>query len=313
MSFKMLNLESLLLTCAGSIRAAVDQKKTRLVRHVMTHRQDGDWSGFDEMLKFDNDLLLVFTSEQRDNKYKDAELILVFVATEGTRCLLRGAFWSKGQISYERFCSLYPKRIEFEDFRQSRGIHCAKEQGSYYELVPCVELSDLYNRLVIDWGTATVSWVQTRTDKEIWAVLPKGFVSEFPGWDKIFISHQELQAIIENPDGNKDWHHFLAAHDGVYVILDVATGKKYVGSACGAKDGKGGIWGRWSGYAKTGDNGNIGLVEVLESGLTSANNFKYSLHHVFPKGTKTKEEILTYESLLKEKLGTRKHGGLNRN
>lgn len=309
----MLNFESLLRTFSPAISDVVGRNKTRLVRHVMSHRQDGDWSGFDEMLKFDNELLLVFTSEQSENKYKDAELIFVFVATEGTRCLLRGAFWSKGQITYERFRSLYPKSSEFEAFRELRGINCAKEKGSYYELLPCDELADLYNRLVIDWGSATVSWVQQRTDKEVWELLPKGFVSEFPGWDKVFISHQELQAIIENPDGNKDWKHFLAAHDGVYVILDVATGQKYVGSACGSKDGKGGIWGRWSGYAKTGDNGNVGLVEVLESGMTHVSNFKYSLHHVFPKGTKTKEEVLAYESLLKEKLGTRKHGGLNRN
>lgn len=309
----MLNLASLLSGYNNSIGDVLKRNKIRLVRHVMSHRQDGDWSGFDEMLKFDNDLLLVFTSEQKDNKYKDAELILVFVATEGSRCLLRGAFWSNGQIPYQRFCELYPKRLEFEAFREARGIHCAKDQGSYYELVPCTELVDLYNRLVIDWGAATVSWVQAKVDKEIWALLPKGFVSEFPGWDRVFISHQELQAIIANPDGNKDWHHFLAAHDGVYVILDTQTGKKYVGSACGSKAGRGGIWGRWSGYAKTGDNGNLGLIEVLASGLTHESNFKYSLHHVFPKGTKTLAEVVEYENLLKEKLGTRKHGGLNRN
>jgi hypothetical protein len=166
---------------------------------------------------------------------------------------------------------------------------------------------------MIDWGGSTVSWVQKKIDKDIWALLPKGFVSEFPGWDRVFISHQELQAIISNPEGNKDWYHFLSAHDGVYVILDTLTGKKYVGSACGSKAGKGGIWGRWSGYAKTGDNGNLGLVEVLGSGMTHVGNFKYSIHHVFPKGTKTVQEVLEYESLLKEKLGTRKNGGLNRN
>ena len=87
--------------------------------------------------------------------------------------------------------------------------------------------------MVIDWGSSTVQWVQSQTDKEIWQILPVGFVSEFPGWNQVFISHKELQAIIDNPDGNLDWQLFLTSHDGVYVILDTSTGKIYVGSAYG--------------------------------------------------------------------------------
>jgi hypothetical protein len=38
----------------------------------------------------------------------------------------------------------------------------------------------------------------------------------------------------------------------------------------------------------------------------------FSIHHVFPKGALTKDEVIGYESLLKAKIGTR-NNGLNRN
>lgn len=43
------------------------------------------------------------------------------------------------------------------------------------------------------------------------------------------------------------------------------------------------------------------------------NNFMYSIHHVFPKGSLTKDEVMHYESLLKDKIGSRNNNGLNRN
>jgi hypothetical protein len=42
-----------------------------------------------------------------------------------------------------------------------------------------------------------------------------------------------------------------------------------------------------------------------------SNNFTYSLHHVFPR-TVSKNDVLYYESLLKNKLGSRAYG-LNEN
>jgi hypothetical protein len=307
-------LDHLLRMIDEKIGKCVESGNVRLVRHVMSNRKDGDWSGFDNKLKFDNELLKVFTAEQVQDKFKNAELILVFVAEEGTRCLLRGAFWCKGKTEYKNFVIDYPKHLEFEAFKRERGIRPVDSStGLYYKLEECGELAPYFNRLVIDWGKATVTWVQSILTKEIWELRPKGFVSTFPGWINVFISHQELKAIVANPEGNKDWFQFLSEHDGVYVILDTKTGKKYVGSAYASSKSKSGLWGRWCGYARTGDNGNQALRELSDIDPNHAENFMYSIHHVFPKGTKTSEEVIGYESLLKEKLGTRGSDGLNRN
>ena len=161
--------------------------------------------------------------------------------------------------------------------------------------------------MVIEWGKSTVSWVQSSIEKEITEIYPKGFVSLFPGWDKVHLSHKELTEIINNPNGNKDWYEYLSRHSGVYVIFDSLTGNQYVGSASGGK----GIWSRWEGYVKTGHNGNKGLKALAKNNPDFANNFTYSLHHVFPK-TVSKNDVLYYESLLKNKLGSRAFG-LNEN
>lgn len=314
MQQSLLTLENLLKNSTPQISSLVDKVKVRIVRHAMENRKDGDWAGFDNMLQFDKELLKVFTAEQNKDKFKNAELILVFVASESSKCLLRGSFWSKGKIESKEFFSKNLKYQELERFRKSRGIvRVISDQAVYYDLEECTELSELSNRLVIEWGKSTVSWVQSKLNKEIWELLPKGFVSTFPGWDKVFISHQKLKAIIQNPDGNKDWFQFLYQHDGIYVILDTKSGKKYVGSAYAENEQRSGIWGRWSGYARTSHNGNKALVELLGLDPSHSENFMYSIHHVYPKGTKTKREIITVESLLKEKLGTKGIFGLNRN
>ena len=310
----MLTLDSLLANALPNMSDLVKRKKIRLVRHVMSNRKDGDWSGFDDQLKFDPDLLLVFTGEQKADEFKDAELILVFVAEDSTRCVLRGAFWSKGAISYRRFKELYPRLSEYQKFREDRGIpSLPPSERTYYKLDVCHELAEFNNRLVIDWGRGTISWVQSRVDKEVWQILPKGFVSKFPGWQNVLVPHEQLKAITANQDGNLDWYQFLSEHDGVYVILDSKSGKLYVGSAYADGENTSGLWSRWLGYARTGNNGVVGLAELTDLDVNHSDYFKYSIHHVFPKGIKTKKEILQIESHLKQKLGARGLNGLNRN
>ena len=287
--------------------------KFRIARHVMKGR---GWEGFDEMIRFDDDLLTMFAGNMGADRYKDAEIVLTFVALPKSKALFRSAFINHGLISHREAKKHYRGYKKYENYlkeikRQLKvGKHfiaapdLSKQIFYKFEQAPLLEA--YRNRLVIDWGHSQ-TYIQKRLDKTISEIYPKGFVSIFPGWDKVHLSFKELTEIIKNPDGNKDWHEYLSRHSGVYVIFDSATGMQYVGSAYGS----GGIWNRWAGYARTGHNGNKALKILKKKNEHFASNFTFSLHHIFPR-TVSKNDVIAFESLLKNKLGSRAFG-LNEN
>jgi hypothetical protein len=279
--------------------------KFRVVRHKMNRKY---WEDFDNLIRFDNEMLSAFAGSQERLVYKDADIILTFVALPGTKALFRTAHINHGQISFNQYKKYYKGYKPFLNYRKNNSREENVLDDLYFYKLEDSNLLDSYkNRLVIEWGKSTVSWVQSSIEKEVTEIYPKGFVSLFPGWDKVHLSHKELTEIINNPNGNKDWYEYLSRHSGVYVIFDSSTGNQYVGSASGGK----GIWSRWEGYVKTGHNGNKGLKALAKDNPDFANTFTYSLHHVFPK-TVSKKDVLYYESLLKNKLGSRAFG-LNEN
>lgn len=279
--------------------------KFRVVRHKMNRK---GWEDFDNLIRFDNEMLSAFAGSQERLVYKDADIILTFVALPGTKALFRTAHINHGQISFNQYKKYYKGYKPFLNYRKNNSREeNVLDDLYFYKLEDSNLLESYKNRLVIEWGKSTVSWVQSSTEKEVTEIYPKGFVSLFPGWDKVHLSHKELTEIINNPNGNKDWYEYLSRHSGVYVIFDSSTGNQYVGSASGGK----GIWSRWEGYVKTGHNGNKGLKALAKKNPDFANNFTYSLHHVFPR-TVSKNDVLYYESLLKNKLGSRAYG-LNEN
>jgi hypothetical protein len=279
--------------------------KFRIVRHKMNRK---GWEDFDNLIRFDNEMLSAFAGSQERLVYKDADIILTFVALPGTKALFRTAHINHGQISFNQYKKYYKGYKPFLNYRKNNSREeNVLDDLYFYKLEDSNLLESYKNRLVIEWGKSTVSWVQSSIEKEVTEIYPKGFVSLFPGWDKVHLSHKELTEIINNPNGNKDWYEYLSRHSGVYVIFDSSTGNQYVGSASGGK----GIWSRWEGYVKTGHNGNKGLKALAKNNQDFANNFTYSLHHVFPK-TISKKDVLYYESLLKNKLGSRAFG-LNEN
>lgn len=300
---KNFNLRTL-LSAYPVAESFMQEKSIRLVRHQMKN-----WRGFNSMLRFNKNILKVFTAEQGKDIFSDQRLILVFVPHPGGRALLSGAFVNHGRIHRDAFEQM-EGYVEYAQYRKSIGLTEESPVEFFYDLQVCDELEELFDRLIIDWGGAALSWFQNKLDKEIFQILAPGFVTIFPGWDEVNITYQELKAIIQNPDGNPDWAQFLKSHDGVYLILDNLTGRQYVGSATGENAG---LWGRWTGYAKDGHNGNKLLEELLiERGDSHKQNFTFSLHHVFARGAMTKKDVLEYESLLKRKLGSRDFG-LNAN
>lgn len=178
-----------------------------------------------------------------------------------------------------------------------------------YDLVRDERFDTLIDRLVIDWGAGTRSWVQKFRggEKEVIEVLPRGYVKEFPGFLDFILRFDELKAMIENPTANREWHRMLGSVAGVYLILDTLTGRQYVGSAYG----DGGIIARWAQYARNVHGGNAQLKTLLSERPNAQNDLRFSVLQTLSLSL-TAREVIAYEQLHKEKLGTRAHG-LNSN
>ena len=120
---------------------------------------------------------------------------------------------------------------------------------------------------------------------------------EFPGYDKVNISWQELSELIETDV----WKTALENQKGVYLITDLLNGKMYIGSAYGEEM----ILGRWKKYVQNGHGGNKELKKISFDYIK--NNFRYSILVIF-KSTTDDETIIARESWWKDTLLTRKFG-----
>ncbi len=130
----------------------------------------------------------------------------------------------------------------------------------------------------------------------------------FPGYDDIDLSFQELESLVKN--ARPDWMSALESIKGIYLINDIKTGKRYVGSAYGDQ----GIWSRWCAYVDSGHGGNVELrALVIDPTLVYCRtNFRFALLEHRPSRTEDKI-ILDRESFWKRILLTRGEQGLNRN
>lgn len=161
-------------------------------------------------------------------------------------------------------------------------------------------MHDLNQRLVVDWGKSTVSWVQTK-DKDVVEIKPTNSIGDFTSYDSILLSYCDLQKLINDTDSNASWVNALSSVNGVYLIKYMKNGRLYVGSAYG----KGGILGRWASYAKNGHAGNK-LLKDLDH-----RQFEFSVLEISPS-TMSAADVISRENRWKECLGTRDFG-LNEN
>lgn len=252
--------------------------KVKLVRHKDSRKE------YRELIK-DRDELLKYQMSQSKDVFKGCDYICSFFGLDGSKSLFIGMF-------------------------KVNGVEQLKTKKFLYDLEEVDGFNDLKDRLVIDWGKATISWHQwadSDKDKEVVELMPEGFLGEFPGTLDFILSHSELKKLNSNLDANKKWFHHLSSINGIYLILDKKTGKQYIGSAYG----KNGIWQRWSEYAKTGHGGNELLKKLCGSEEYYYRNFHFSVLQTLPSNLTT-SEVVSFENLYKEKLGSRAFG-LNMN
>lgn len=210
---------------------------------------------------------------------------LVFMADGGRRSRLLAAYENHGEVPAQRT----------EDLR-------------YFDLRPSEVLSSLVGRLVVEWSRDAVNWAKSATSAAAFRVveIADPEVVPFPGFDRVLITHHELQAVIEDSRYSA-WRTALGAVQGIYLIADTSTGQLYVGKADGGER----ILGRWSAYARDGHGGNLALRDLAGLDPTHARHFQFSLLRVFGPSVPM-VEVDEAESHFKRALLTRQHG-LNRN
>ena len=267
----------------------LNPKDVRLVRH-------GDKEiPIHNTFKDNIERLEVYQSYQLPNKFGPASAIAVFAPYHKTTALFIGLWDIEGCIANSKFTKNVLLELEKYDLPKNwYNTSCR------YVLKRNADLDELSERLVIEWGKATVAWVQSK-DKAVVELKGIKSIGEFQSFDQIYLDFHDLKNLVEFPDMNITWVKALSSVNGVYLIKDKLTGKLYVGSAYGEK----GIYGRWVSYAKNGHGGNAELRGLEPS------NFQFSILEIV-SATTTAEGVILCENKWKEKLGTREFG-LNKN
>jgi hypothetical protein len=264
--------------------AGMDPGKVRLARHQDTRARGRSiyaiWKSPDGP-----ELVEQYQAIQKYDRFEVGGFVASFVVTPPPR-------------SETLFIGLYVVLARGECAAGSRepftGIDVT---GLYrYEMAYDDRLDEYKERLVVDWGPGTRSWVQlaSRQPKPVRALRDQQ-EPPFPGFSRFCVDVHDVPGIYPS------WQERLREVKGVYVLVDKKTGQQYVGSAKGEES----LWGRFSEYARTGHGGNVELKHRKEAryqvGVLQVVDLSLPDHSI--------EEI---ESWWKRKLMTREHG-LNRN
>lgn len=262
----------------------IDLERTKLIRHNISNKEIADFveSGY----------LEIYQTIQSVSRFKNCDTVISFLGTEGTNGVLLGCYRVKGFTPCDTVVFPPDFIMDFTD--------CVA-----YNLEKTDILADLQDRLVIDWGKGAINWCQNATtEKEILEIRRPVSEIEFPGYENVVLTYEALHKIVYNRDAYKNWEHKLSAVAGVYLITDTKTGKHYVGSASGLD---GGIWGRWSEYARTKHGGNKRLIALIADDPNYCYNFQYSILEVLPL-KQDAHDVLSCEKLYKQKLQSIRFG-----
>ncbi len=250
--------------------------KTKLVRHKDSRRD------LYNLYCNNKEEFLAYQKHQRKDVFKDLDFIVSFIGESGKSARFIGVF-------------------KFLDTKK------LKDGSFWYEMEEVNRYEDLRERVIINWGNASMSWHQWISNtKAVIEIHPGLHYQQFTDYFDFILKFKELQEIVTNQ--YSDWKKVLSITKGVYLITDSKTGKLYIGSAYGED----GIWGRWTNYVFTKGHGNNKmLIELLKKDISYASNFRFSILMLLPK-TITPDEAIKKEKLFKTKLGTNSFG-LNEN
>lgn len=262
-------------------KAGIEPEKVKLFRHSSSSDQ------FRPCLE--KGMIEEYTSTQKEGFGKGYDYWAVFISDSGTLAKFYALYKVKGFKPATR--DIMPKGFPHEDWFDGGNV--------YFDLEYMDVLQQYESKLIIDWGKGTLSWHQKGSnEKPIYAIFPDER-KVFAGFENLILTYDQLKEIVENKQVYESWHTALSSVYGVYLIMDLVTGKQYVGSAYGAD----GLLGRWGEYARTRHGNNRLMMELLCTDPERYHHFQFSILQILPK-TVTNEEVIGLETLYKKKLLT---------
>jgi len=177
--------------------------------------------------------------------------------------------------------------------------HKDEKARIWYDLEEIPAFRYLRGRLIAEWSNP-LKWHLIK-DQMIHELRPPGRVKNFPGYQNVILSWTELKEISNNPASHSDWVTAMKFTAAIYRIVDLASGKIYIGSAYGRE----GLWQRWLAYANNGHGGNKKLLGL------DYDKFQWSIVRTL-SGVMSQREVIGIEHIEMNKHGS-KATGLNWN
>ncbi|MCL8026012.1 GIY-YIG nuclease family protein [Nocardioides bruguierae] len=259
--------------------AGVDAAQVRLVRHQDGRLRPGRLY---EAWRQDRGAFERYQAVQSKDRFPLGGVLAGFVVTEARKTVFVGLYRVDG-------VSTRPDdSTDLVTGHDVSGFHD-------YELTLLDELADYRDRVVIDWGPGTRSWVQHAAKQPKTVVeIAEQYEPRFPGFREFVRPIEDIPTL---PNG---WQQVLRSVKGVYLLVDRDSGHQYVGSAKGADS----LFGRWLQYATDGHGGNEGMKKAAAPGRR---RYQVSVLEVVDENTPdtTIEQI---ESFWKNKLLSRIFG-----
>lgn len=276
---------------------AVAENRVKLIRHkdnrseiVINVKPITDYTLYD-IYKHDRKTFLSYQGEQSKPIFDNVDYIVAFLGEGSKEARFIGVYKNHGK--------LHAPSPEYK--------------SHVYDLTEVADFDILKEKVIIDWGDATICWHQYYSNVKEVIRIEKGMtdangIPYFKSYNDVNLNFEQLKYIIEREP--EDWKIPLQAVNCIYMIIDKHNGKQYIGSTYG-KDGKkaSGIWNRWIAYVQTGGHGgDVELKDILtRKGEQYAHNFSWIILETLPLRI-TDKEAIARENIYKEKFLTREFG-----
>ena len=271
----------------------IDIKRTKIVRHPLS-KED-----IREVHKCG--MLADYQASQVIHWFDNCSYVASFVGTTKTEAKFFGLYEITGTIDGADVRKKMPKDYPFPDHFDA--------SHRYYVMKKMDVMSELIDRLYIEWGKGTQAWCQrAENDKAVLSIASREEIP-FPGYEALILNYSQLSDIVYGDVRYQKWREALSNVNGIYLICDTKHHKQYVGSTYNND----GILKRWDEYVKTCDGGDVKIKEHLKKHPKAYQDFQFTILKLLPNPV-TQKEAVDAETLYKKKLCTyNEEYGLNLN